>query len=62
MLLTATSDIGECGLQDVVLLALKAHQIAPIIEQLPSLLGPDTVVVTLHCKTVFPGGTFKQRR
>ena len=45
---TATGNMGECGLQDVVLLALKAHQIASVIGQLPSLLGPDTVIVTLQ--------------
>lgn len=44
----ATSDMTECGVQDVVLLALKAHQISPIVDALKTLLGPDTVLVTLQ--------------
>ena len=44
----ATSDITECGHQDVVLLALKAHQITPIVDDLNTLFGPDTVMVALQ--------------
>jgi 2-dehydropantoate 2-reductase len=44
----ATNDMKECGIQDVVLLALKAHQIAPVIDDLKTLLGPDTVIVALQ--------------
>ncbi len=44
----ATDNIAECGPQDVVLLTLKAHQIAPIIDNLPALFGPDTAMVTLQ--------------
>lgn len=44
----ATSDMTECGPQDVVLLTLKAHQIAPVIDDLKSLFGPDTVMVALQ--------------
>ena len=46
--LTATDRVGEPGPQDVVLLALKAHQIVPVVDELPALLGPDTVIVTLQ--------------
>ncbi len=46
--LTATDRVGEPGPQDVVLLALKAHQIVPVVGDLPALLGPDTVIVTLQ--------------
>ena len=46
--LTATDRVGEPGPQDVVLLALKAHQIVPVVDDLPALLGPDTVIVTLQ--------------
>ena len=46
--LTATDRVGDPGPQDVVLLALKAHQIIPVIDELPALLGPDTVIVTLQ--------------
>ena len=46
--LVATNDIKELGSVDVVLLALKAHQISPIVNDLSMLLGKDTVVVTLQ--------------
>ena len=46
--LTATDRVGEPGPQDVVLLALKAHQIVPVVDDLPALFGPDTVIVTLQ--------------
>ena len=44
----ATSDMTECGHQDVVLLALKAHQIVPVVDDLKTLIGPDTVMVALQ--------------
>jgi len=44
----ATSNMNELGAQDVVILALKAHQIAPIVDQLPGLFGKDSVMVTLQ--------------
>ena len=46
--LTATDRIADAGPQDVVLLALKAHQIVPVIDELPALLSPETVIVTLQ--------------
>ena len=46
--LTATDGVAEPGPQDVVLLALKAHQIVPVVDDLPALFGPDTVIVTLQ--------------
>ena len=46
--LTATNRISDLGTHDVVLLALKAHQIEPIVTDLPTLFGPDTVMVTLQ--------------
>ena len=44
--ITATSSLQEAGPQDVVILAVKAHQIEPIAHELPALFGRDTVVVT----------------
>ncbi len=44
----ATSDMTECGPQDIVLLALKAHQIVPVLDDLKTLFGPDTVMVALQ--------------
>ena len=46
--LEATERIADLDTQDVVLLALKAHQIAAVVDDLPVLLGPDTVLVTLQ--------------
>ena len=46
--LTATDNIRELGPQDVVLLALKAHQIEAVVEDLSVLLEPKTVLVTLQ--------------
>ncbi len=44
----ATDKIGEAGEHDVVVLALKAHQIAEVADQLPALFSPETVVVTVQ--------------
>ena len=43
---TATGDMRECGRQDLVILGVKAHQIAPIAGELSALLGPRTLVLT----------------
>ena len=40
--------IAEAGPHDVVLLALKAHQVTPVARDLGALCGPDTAVVTLQ--------------
>lgn len=42
---TAAVDFGE---QDYVLLALKAHSIAPALDAITPLLGPETAVVTMQ--------------
>lgn len=44
--LQATDNIAEPGAQDVVILGMKAHQVATVAPQLQALMGPDTVVVT----------------
>ena len=44
--IAATSDMKECGTQDLVILGVKAHQIAPIAGGISTLLGPDTMVLT----------------
>jgi 2-dehydropantoate 2-reductase len=45
---TATSDYAGAGPQDVVILCVKAHQLGAVAHQVPELLGPDTVVVTMQ--------------
>ncbi|HZV65982.1 MAG TPA: 2-dehydropantoate 2-reductase [Telluria sp.] len=44
----ATDDYAQAGPQDLVILALKAHQVEAVADQLPKLFGPDTVVVTMQ--------------
>ncbi len=44
--LMATDQIREMGLQDLVILAMKAHQLAAVAPDVKSLCGPHTVVVT----------------
>jgi 2-dehydropantoate 2-reductase len=46
--IAATDKITEAGEHDVVVLALKAHQITEVADELPSLFGKDTVVVTVQ--------------
>ena len=46
--LVAKNKIADLGGQDVVLLALKAHQITPIVDDLAALFGSKTVLVTLQ--------------
>ena len=44
----ATSTIGEAGVHDVVILALKAHQVAAVAADLPQLMHSLTRVVTMQ--------------
>lgn len=44
----ATHDYDAVGAQDVVILAMKAHQVEAVADQVPKLFGPDTVVVTMQ--------------
>jgi 2-dehydropantoate 2-reductase len=44
----ATSHYAEAGPQDVVILAMKAHQVAAVAPDVPQLFGPDTVVVPMQ--------------
>jgi 2-dehydropantoate 2-reductase len=44
----ATSVIAEAGVQDVVILALKAHQVAAIASDLPALMHADTRIITMQ--------------
>jgi 2-dehydropantoate 2-reductase len=41
----ATDDPGELGPQDVVIVALKSHQVTPALDGINALLGPHTAVV-----------------
>ena len=43
----AVAQMADAGPQDVVLLTVKAHQVADLIPTLGSLLGPQTMLVTM---------------
>lgn len=44
----ATSDYTAAGPQDMVILAMKAHQVASVAAEVPRLFGSDTVVVPMQ--------------
>lgn len=44
----ATHDYAVAGEQDLVILAVKAHQVDAVAGELPRLFGPDTPVVTMQ--------------
>ena len=44
----ATANLAEVGVQDVIILALKAHQVAAVAHELPALMHADTRVVTMQ--------------
>jgi 2-dehydropantoate 2-reductase len=45
---SATDRIAEAGVQDVVILTMKAHQVAPVAGEVRSLFGAETIVVTMQ--------------
>lgn len=42
---TATDDPRELGAQDYAIVSLKAHSIPPVVDDIKTLLGPETAVV-----------------
>lgn len=42
----ATDRIADLPVQDVVILGMKAHQVAAVAAEIPALLGPESIVVT----------------
>jgi 2-dehydropantoate 2-reductase len=44
----ATNDYAAAGVQDVVVLAMKAHQVEAVLSELPQLIGPNTVIVPMQ--------------
>jgi 2-dehydropantoate 2-reductase len=45
---SATADYRAAGPQDLVILAVKAHQVEAVAASLPGLFGADTAVVTMQ--------------
>lgn len=41
----AVGDPSELGVQDVVIITLKMHQIDPVLDQIGLLIGPDTAII-----------------
>ena len=63
----ATASLAEAGPQDVVILAMKAHQVAPVARDLHHLLHDGTVVVPMQNGIPWwyfqrHGGPFEGRR
>ncbi len=46
--LQATNNYDQVGPQDVVILAMKAHQVTDVLADLPHLLAPHTMVVPMQ--------------
>ncbi len=46
--LFATDNISSLNAQDIIFLGLKAHQIESVADDLSSLVGPNTVMITLQ--------------
>jgi len=44
----ATDRYDQVGPQDIVILAMKAHQVEAVAKDVPKLFGPETVVVTMQ--------------
>jgi 2-dehydropantoate 2-reductase len=44
----ATDDYAAAGAQDVVILAMKAHQVEAVAPEVPKMFGPGTVVVPMQ--------------
>jgi 2-dehydropantoate 2-reductase len=44
----ASADYAAAGPQDLVILAMKAHQVEAVSAEVPKLLGPDTVVIPMQ--------------
>ncbi len=64
---TATDHPAELGVQDYVILALKAHSVPAVLDSMQPLLGPDTAVVTAQNGLPWwyfykHGGAYAERR
>jgi 2-dehydropantoate 2-reductase len=44
----ATDNYAEAGCQDIVVLAMKAHQVEAVTGEVPKLFGPKTVVIPMQ--------------
>jgi 2-dehydropantoate 2-reductase len=44
----ATDNYADAGPQDIVVLAMKAHQVEAVADEVPKLFGPKTVVIPMQ--------------
>jgi 2-dehydropantoate 2-reductase len=44
----ATDSYAEAGVQDIVVLAMKAHQVEAVTGDVPKLFGPQTIVIPMQ--------------
>ena len=44
----ATDSYAEAGVQDIVVLAMKAHQVEAVTGEVPKLFGPRTIVIPMQ--------------
>ena len=47
-LVHASADYARAGAHDLVILAMKAHQVEAVADEVPKLFGPDTAVITMQ--------------
>jgi len=63
----ATDSYAEAGVQDIVVLAMKAHQVEAVTGEVPKLFGPQTIVIPMQNGIPYwyfygHGGTFAGMR
>jgi 2-dehydropantoate 2-reductase len=63
----STASLAEAGPQDVVILGMKAHQVEPVVAELPHLLHEHTIIVPMQNGIPFwyfqrHGGEYEGRR
>ena len=44
----ATDKVEDAGVQDLIILSLKAHYLEQVAKQIPKITGPDTMIVTVQ--------------
>jgi len=44
----AIERIADAGVQELVILSMKAHQVAPVVKDLRSVFGPGTIALTMQ--------------
>ena len=45
---TAVEKIADAGKPDIIILAVKAHQVEPVVHDMASIMGPDTILIPMQ--------------